>query len=184
MSQKEKPLLVMEYKTGKVLWKLFFPYGLAILISLAMLLGDELSLQEDGSLKFWFGIIFFGIIFLISLISVINILLLKEIRLYELYMEKELLFFGTTTSKYENLKLLGMYSYFVKAFNFIKIDESNIFKRKFCSCDLNLISNLELEKFKEILSSISNRSKNEFEVLELKINPLIKNKNTRIKNGN
>ncbi len=83
MDQEEKPLLVMEYEAGRVLWRLFFPNGIAILFFGFMAIHEiNESTKFDYNLESIASIAFFSFIALSSLFLSFEILLVKEIRFY------------------------------------------------------------------------------------------------------
>ena len=170
----KNPILVIKYNPLRVLWKLIHPNGLGILLFGSLLFGTGLDLNEDGPIKFFFGMFFFGILFIAAIYSSIEIILMKEIRFYNDYMEQEWRFFGKKSSKYNKLKFISMTGLFAKPYSFLYINEPNLFKRKCCLFNLRLLYRNDIEKIKNLLSKISKRPKDEFEKTEIKFDPFIK----------
>lgn len=96
INQEEKPILTMEYMTGKVFWRLLFPYAfIMLLFSGTFILIFERIVMNECNIKDCFGVCFFGLIMIIAIFSSLEILLMKNIKLYQDKIEKEWLFFGT-----------------------------------------------------------------------------------------
>ena len=171
----ENLILVIKYNPLRVLWKLIHPNGLGILLFGFLLFGTELSLDEDGPIKFWLGMLFFGTMFIFTIFSSLEIILMKEIKFYKNHIEHKYRFFDKKLSEYNKLRFISMIGIFSKPYAFHYIDEPNLLKRKFCSFDLRLLYKNDIEKVKEILAKVSNRSMDEFDKSEIKLNPFIKN---------
>ncbi len=175
--KKEEPLLVMQYEAGKVLWRLFFPNGLAILLFGAILIDlFEKVLLSGCNMKDCYILIIFSFLVFGGILVTIEMLLVKEIRFYKDRIEKEWSIFGIKSLKYSNAKIRGITSWFASSKGFLYIKKPKWYQYKCCVYDEHLISKENKEKAIKILANISNRNINEFTKSRLEINPLIKNK--------
>ena len=172
--KKEESLLSFDYEVGRVFWRLFFPNGLAFLLSGAVLLSlFEETLQYGCNLKDCFGLVLFGFIVIGSALVTIEMFLLKEIRLYSNRIEKEWSIFGIRSLEYSNARLRCMNSNLASAKSFLYIKKSSWYKYKCCGYDEHLISKENKEKAIEILANISHRNINEFTEFRLEMHPFI-----------
>jgi len=175
MNQEEKPLLVMEYETGKVLMRMFFPNGLAIFLIGVILFGVVENIILNGcSKKDCFIFIIFIFLSFFGLIATLEMFLVKEIRLYKDRIEKEWSIFGIKSLSYSNTKIRGIKSWFASAKGFLYIKKPKWYKYKCCGYDENLINDKNKEKAIDILAIVSNRDKEEFTKTRIEINPLIR----------
>ncbi|MCH9741113.1 MAG: hypothetical protein K0U38_09815 [Epsilonproteobacteria bacterium] len=168
----DKPLLVMQYEPGKVLWRLFFPNSLVILIifpffSRVFNFGIECNMKDCYILGL-FSLIVIGVIFIS-----IEMFLVKEIRLYEHHIEKEWFIVGTKSLAYTNARMRGITSWIASNKGFLYINKPNWYRYKCCGYDEHLISKENKEKAIEVISQISNRDEDEFKKARVEINPLI-----------
>jgi len=170
----KNPILVIKYNPLRVFWKLIHPNGLGILLFGFLLFGTGLNLDEDGPMKFWFGMSFFGLLFIGTIFISLEIILMREIRFYKYHMEQEWRLFGKKSSKYNRLGFISMTGLFDKPYSFHYINEQNLLKRRCCSFNLRLLYKNDIEKIKNLLSKVSNRSKDEFEKTEIKFDPFVK----------
>jgi len=164
----KEPLLVIEYMTSKVFWRLIFPNALLILIAYGVLSLESFNIADDGALKYYFGIFFWGSLSLFGIMSSLELLLMKEIRFYSKHIEKEWGFFGIRSFKYKDIQLLGNYTFLFKVYGFVNMDEK-IYKRKL-AIDLNLCSLDDVESIKGMISSIFKLSIEELEQQNIKVN--------------
>lgn len=172
----EEPLLSFDYETGRVFWRLFFPNGLVFFWFGAVFLSIFENIQLHGcNLKDCFGLIFFGLLVTGSVLLSIEMLLIKEIRLYSDKIEKEWFIFGLKSLEYSNARLRGINSNLASAKSFLYIQKPSWYRYKCCTYDEHLISKENKEKAIEILASISNRNINEFTKFQVEMNPLIQN---------
>ncbi len=171
-----KPILTMEYITGKVFWRLLFPNLLVFIISYEMIFNGYLEIDNMSKIKTLFGYIFFGLMMLAVLFMSLEILLMKNIKLYQDKIEKEWLFFGTKQLLFQNARIRGIQTWFISNKAFLYINKPRWYMFKCCSYDENLISEKDKEEAIKILADISNRDINEFQKLQVDINLLIKNK--------
>jgi hypothetical protein len=170
-------LLKIEYMTDKVIWRLFFPYALIFLLfGGTFMLILERVLVDGCSTKDCFGLSFFGLIIIVALISSVEILLMKDIKIYSDRIEKEWLFFGTKHLSFSNAKLRGIKTWFISNKAFLYLKKPRWYMLKCCSYDENLISENDKEEAMNILANISHRDVNEFKKIQVAMNPLIKNK--------
>jgi len=173
--ENEEPLLSFDYETGRVFWRLFFPNGLGFFLFGAVFLSIFENIQVHGcNSKDCFGLIFFGLLVAGSVLLSIEMLLIKEIRLYSDRIEKEWSIFGARSLKYSNAKLRGINSNLASAKSFLYIKKASWYRYKCCGYDEHLISKENKKKAIEILANISNRDIDEFTEFPLEMNPLIK----------
>jgi len=177
INKEEKPILTMKYMTGKVFWRLLFPYAfIMLLFSGTFILIFERIVINECNIKDCFGVLFFGLIMIIIIFSSLEILLMKNIKLYQDKIEKEWLFFGTKQLPFSNARIRGMQTWFISNKTFLYINKPRWYMFKCCSYDENLISEKDKEEAIKIVANISNRDINEFQKLQVDMNPLIKNK--------
>jgi len=172
-----KPLLTVEYMTSKVIWRLFYPNILGLILS-AYLVNTFYNkvMQEGSSIESSYVLAIFIFLFIGGLLATIEMLLIKEIRFYQDRIEKEWAIFGIRSLQYSNMKIRGISTWLASTKSFLYINPPKWYKYKCCGYDEYLISNKEKEKAIEILANISNRDIEEFNESRLEINPLIKYK--------
>lgn len=168
-------LLTVEYSTGKVFWRLFFPNGLGfiLLVSIVIDLYNKVILNGSTMTDSYILIIFSFLAFSLFLVT-IEMFLVKEIRFYKDRIEKEWIIFGTRGLEYSNIRIRGISTWLASTKSFLYIKRPKWYKYKCCTYDEHLINNEDREKAIELLANISSRDIKEFKKTRLEINPLIK----------
>jgi len=168
----EKPLLTLQYEVGKVLWRLFFPNSIVLLI-VFILFSQVLSIGRECNMKDCYIVGLFSLLIVGVLFVSIEMLLVKEIKFYKNRIEKSWSIFGTKSLEYTNVRLRGITSWIASNKGFLYINKPNWFTYKCCGYDENLISKENKEKAITVLSQVSNRDEEEFTKTRVEINPLI-----------
>ena len=170
----EEPLLTFNYEIGKVLWRLFFPFGIIFILFGSVLFSINNNVQLNGcNLKDCFGLLFFGTMVVGSLLLSIEMILVKEIRFFKNRIEKEWSFFGSKTIDYSNARLRGINSKFASSKNFMYIKKPTWYSFKCCGYDEHLISEENKVRAIGILAKVTNRNLEELKEPRLEINPLM-----------
>src|SRR4030065_2541069 len=76
----DEPLVVLKFQKRRMLWRLFFPYlmGLLLFFDLLIIVAAEKSMFKFLFFSFIFGVAFVGLLY-----AMVNMLMMKQIRLYK-----------------------------------------------------------------------------------------------------
>lgn len=153
-------LLSIKYNPLKILWRLFIPNGLVVLVSIYMIFR---VLESDYDiLKYLLGFSFFSFMLISSIALTIEMLLFKEIRFYKKHFEKEWHLFGIKKIEYINTKIRGISTFLFSNKNFLYLKKNSFFKYKCCGYDEQLLNKNDVKKANEVLSKISSRDIKDF----------------------
>ena len=162
MTEKE-PLLVVKY----VWWKVWFDVFILFIGIIALYFLFKIMLKDDNPLCLF--PLSVGILFLYG---ALEILLSKEVLLFDTKIEKRWFLFGTYSIEFDKaffrtggIAFTGLWIVFQKTSKFF------VFKR--IHLLLSLLPKKDAKEILQILSDISNRKASEFEI-HLKLQPFIK----------
>ena len=160
----DEPLFVVKYNsTGRILWRLFFPYaGVYFFFKPVWMSRMNTFIDESSSLADSAFLLFLTIVLFLIFIGLLDLLGMKEIRIYKDRIEKEWCFFGVRRVHIDDLKFKvkkSLLGYLISFSNVNVKPWNNILMH----VDMHLLDEETRNKLLKVFSGLTEQGKTLFE---------------------